>query len=227
MVYIMLKRGSCLEYYKGSMKNTIPGTHFFGRKLIKIFLLAVLIIRVFIVPESAYALTYDLIAPTGQLEAGQEVKFTIDIDTEGKPYASTQVGMTYDTEYLEYISTSVGNTFTTVSAAPEEEGRLIITGSSPSGYNGSGTFAYVTYKIIAKSSGSTQLCVLFNPDTSPTPASNQPTSTPAPGQPTTVPVSPPTALPTSGDVNGVSRGVVLGMMFLILAGSGFFVFKNL
>lgn len=168
------------------------------------------------------ALTFDLIAPSGQLQSGQEVKFTINIDTEGKSYSSTQIGMTHDTQYLEYVSTSVGNTFTTVSANPESSGRLIISGSSTSGYSGSGTFAYVTFKIIASAPGSTQLCTLFNPEVTPTPG---PTSTPAPGS-TATPI-PPTALPTSGDINGVGRGLALGLIFLVLAGSGFFVFRNL
>lgn len=179
----------------------------------KILLTVLLIISYFLFAGSIQAITFDLIAPSGQLERGQEVKFTINIDTEGKSYSSTRIGMTYNTKYLEYISVSAGNTFTTVSANPQEEGKLIISGNSTSGYSGSGVFAYVTYKIIAASPGATQLCVLFNPDITPTPL---PTSPPIP-----------TSLPTSGDINGVSRGLTFGLIFLILAGSGFFIFKNL
>jgi len=183
----------------------------------KLLLLILLIIGYFLSAGSALALTFDLIAPSEQLQGGQEVRFTINIDTEGKSYSSTQIGMTYDTKYLEYVSTSVGNTFTTVSANPEGDGRLIISGSSTSGYSGSGTFAYITFKIIAAGPGSTQLCTLFNPDITPTPLPNQPTIAPAQ----------PTALPTSGDADGVGRGLALGMIFLVLAGGGFFVFRNL
>ena len=161
--------------------------------------------------RSASALTFDLIAPTGQLTSGQDVKFTININTEGKSYTSTKIGMTYETQYLQYVSVSAGNTFTTVSADPQGEGRLIISGNSTAGYSGSGTFAYVTFKIIATAPGSTQLCALFNPDT--------PTSTPA------APL--PTALPTSGTVGNFKYGLTLGLIFLALAGGSFFVFKNL
>lgn len=195
------------------------------QKLIQLLTVFIFSALLFLVPTSVDALTFDLIAPSGQLQSGQEVKFTINIDTEGKSYSSTQIGMTYDTQYLEYVSTTVGNTFTTVSANQEGEGRLIISGSSTSGYSGSGTFAYVTFKIIATAPGSTQLCALFNPEVTPTPAPGEPTATPAPGS-TATPV-PPTALPTSGDVNGVGRGLALGMIFLVLAGGGFFVFRNL
>lgn len=179
----------------------------------KILLTILLALSYFLFVQDTQAVTFDLIAPSGQLERGQEIKFTINIDTEGKSYSSTQIGMTYETQYLEYISVSAGNTFTTVSANPQEGGRLIISGSSSSGYSGSGVFAYVTFKIIAASPGATQLCVLFNPDMTPTPL------------PTSLPI--PTSLPTSGDINGVGRGLTFGLIFLILAGSGFLVFKNL
>lgn len=161
--------------------------------------------------ETTQALTFDLIAPTEQLQSGQNVRFTVNITTEGKSYTSTKIGMTYDTQYLEYVSVSAGNTFTTVTSDPQGEGRLIISGNSATGYSGSGTFAYVTFKIIAAGPGSTELCALFNPDT--------PTNTPAP--------PPPTALPTSGTVGNFKYGLALGLVFLALAGGGFVVFKNL
>ena len=160
--------------------------------------------------QTSFAVTFDLIAPSGTLERGQDVKFTINIDTESKSYTSTKIGMTYDTKYLEYVSVSAGNTFTTVSAEPQTGGKLIISASSTSGFSGAGTFAYVTFKLIAASAGSTQLCALFNPET--------PTATLAPNAPT--------ALPTSG-INGSSTQVALGLVFLAIAGTGLVVFKNL
>src|SRR3989339_1795284 len=82
------------------------------------------------IPSSVLATTFDLIAPTGQLTSGQEIKFTINIDTEGKSLSSTSIGMSYDTVYLQYVSTSPGNTFTTVSSTTQDGGKLIINGSS-------------------------------------------------------------------------------------------------
>lgn len=162
--------------------------------------------------KNSFAVTFDLIAPDGELTRGQDIKFTINIDTEGKSYTSTSIGMTYDTQYLEYVSVAAGNTFTTVSANPQGTGKLVISGSSTSGYTGAGTFAYVTFKLIAASAGSTELCALYNPET--------PTSTPQPS------TAAPTALPTSG-LGGNATQIALGLIFLALAGTGFVIFKKL
>lgn len=177
----------------------------------KILLIIVSFIIFLAIGKTSYAITYDLLAPSGTLERGQDVKFTINVDTETKSYTSAQIGMTYDAKYLQYVSVSAGNTFTTVSADSATAGKLIITGNSTSGYSGSGTYAYVTFKLIATAAGSTDLCVLFNPENTPTPG------------PTT---ANPTALPTSG-INGGFAQATLGFVFLALAGTGLIVFKNL
>ncbi|MGB9883108.1 MAG: cohesin domain-containing protein [Microgenomates group bacterium] len=182
----------------------------------KFFLnLAIIFVSFFIV-QKTHALTFDLVAPEGQLQRGQEVKFTININTEGKSYSSVMIGMTYQTQYLQYISVSPGNTFSTVSMTPAGDGKMIINGSSTSPYSGTGVFAYVTFKIIATDSGSTQLCALFNPDITPTIA---PTTL---HQSTTLP----TALPTSGITAGTNQ-IILGSLFIALAGAGFTLFKKI
>ena len=165
---------------------------------------------------TAQALTFDLIAPTDQLVRGQDVKFTVNVDTEGKSLSSTSIGMTYETQYLEFVSVSPGNTFTTVSADVQGDGKFIITGTSTTPYSGSGVFAYVTYKLIATGPGSTQLCALYNPQT--------PTSTPAPGGPTSPPA--PTALPKTGESKSTVQGAILASLFFIAAGVSLFVFKK-
>lgn len=175
-------------------------------------------------PFSVLATSFDLIAPSGQLARGQEVKFTININTDGKSLSSTAIGMTYETQYLEYISTAPGNTFTTVSTDVQNGGKLVITGSSATPYSGSGVFAYVTFKIIATSSGSTQLCTLYNPATpTSTPGpSSAPVSSPTPGQ--NIPA--PTSLPKTGETKSASQGIILASFFFVVAGIGFFVFKK-
>lgn len=167
--------------------------------------------------SSAYALTFDLVAPTGELVRDQEVKFTVNIDTEGKSLSSTAIGMTYETQYLEYISVTPGDTFTTVSSDVQESGKLIITGTSTTPYSGSGVFAYVTFKIIATGPGSTELCALFNPVT-PTP------TTPPPGAPTSPPA--PTDLPKTGQGSSTMRGALVALLFFAAAGAGFLMFKK-
>ena len=174
------------------------------------------------VPVPVMATTFDLIAPSGQLERGQEIKFTINIDTEGKSLSSTSIGMTYNTQYLEYVSVLPGNTFTTVSADVQDGGKLIISGSSTAPYSGAGAYAYITFKLIATQSGSTQLCALFNPATStPTPV---PTSPPGSG-PTSPPA--PTSLPKSGSSDSVAKGAILASLFIFVAAGSFFIFKKI
>lgn len=188
----------------------------------KILVTLLFLLSLVIMPSSVLATTFDLIAPTGELVRGQEVKFTINVDTEGKSLSSSSIGMTYDTVYLEYISVSAGDTFTTVSATVQDGGKLIINGSSTSPYSGSGVYAYVTFKLIATQAGSTQLCALYNPtESTPTPG---PTS--APGSPTTPPTAP-TALPNTGGSEPTAKGAVLAAFFFILATGGFLIFKKI
>jgi len=176
--------------------------------VIIIFLMGIL----FVFPGLTQAVTFDLLAPSGQLSRGQDVRFTVNIDTEGRSFTSTQIGMTYDVNVIEYVSTSPGNTFTTVAADPQDGGRIVITGSSTTGYSGSGSFAIVTFRIIAQSSGSTQLCTLFNP------ANPTPTSTPLTPRPT--------ALPKTGSFAESGRGIISGLAMILIAVVSLILFKK-
>jgi len=175
--------------------------------LIRFFLISLFFIFFFFfIPLPTYAVRFDLIAPQppeGGFTRGQTVQFTINIDTQGENITSAQIGMTYDTRYLEYVSTTSGNAMTSVSTNNLGEGKLIFSGENQSGFSGQGTFAYVNFKIIAQAPGETELCVLWNPQNSPTP-SPYPTSL---SQPT----SPP---PTSGEVKGVYTNSFLGLIFI-------------
>ena len=172
-------------------------------------LLCVLGFMFYVVPT--HALTFDLVAPSGELTRGQDVKFTVNINTEGKSLSSTTIGMTYETQYLEYVSTVPGNSFTTVSADVQGDGKLVLTGSSTAPFSGTGTFAYVTFKLIATGPGSTELCALYNPQT-----------------PTVAPTSPPvpTSLPKTGESQSTVRGAILASLFFVAAGVSLFVFKK-
>ena len=178
----------------------------------KILIAVILVLSVLMIPHPAIATTFDLIAPSSdQLVRGQDVKFTVNVDTGGQSLTSTSIGMTYEAQYLEYVSTIPGNTFKTVSTDVQGSGKLIISGSSTTPFSSSGTYAYVTFKLIAAGPGSTQLCALFNPSTAPP----VPTSPPAP-----------TSLPNSGDSKSASQGIVIATFFLIMAAGGFFVLKK-
>jgi len=165
----------------------------------------------------AYAsLSYKLIAPDGTLQSGDNVQFTITIDTQGDKITTTQIGMTYDTQYLQYVSAAPSNTVDSISVTESATGKLVLTGTSGSGFSGSGTFALITFKIIATGSGSTQLCTLV--PTSPTstpPSSTPPASTSQPVYATTVPKKP---LPTSGiSASGTTSFLGLGLVIIALA----------
>ena len=163
------------------------------------------------------ALTFDLVPPSGQLSQGQNVQFTVNINTEGKSYATTSIGMTYDSTLLQYVSTAPGTTFTTVTTDSQAGGKLVLTGTSTAGYTGSGSFALVTFKIIATASGSTTLCTLYNPET--------PTATPPPAGPTATPG--PTALPKTGSFEQTQNGLFLGAGFFVLSALSFFIIKKI
>lgn len=188
----------------------------------KILVLFFLILSLFIVPRNVSATSFDLINPEGALSRGQDVIFTININTEGESLGSSAIGMTYETQYLEYVSVAPGDTFSTVSADVQGDGKLIITGTSTNPYSGAGAFAYITFKLIATQSGSTQLCVLFNPQTS-TPTPNP--TTPPDIVPTDV-TEPVTALPKTGESKPMAQGIIFATIFLGAASIGLFVFKK-
>lgn len=178
----------------------------------KFLIAAFLFLTFFLIPNLVLAITYDLIAPSGELRSGGEAVFTINIDTDGSSLASSAIGMTYKTQYLEYVSTAPGDSFSTVSADIQDGGKLIITGSSDDPYSGSGVFAYITFKIIATGPGSTELCALYNPSSvTPTPVTSEPV---------------PTALPKTGESNPAIGGIILASLLFAAAGISLFVFKK-
>ena len=138
---------------------------------------------------SVNAIIYDLIAPQGTLRRGDQVQFTIYIDTEGATLTTGEIGMNYEIQYLEYISITPGPAMISVVATSQGAGSFLITGTNTSGFNGNDAFAYVNFKLIADAPGSSQLCVLWAPPTSPTPTS-PPFSTPTTGVSTPTPINP-------------------------------------
>ena len=188
-------------------------------------------IGILLVPGSVSATTFDLIAPSGELTRGQDVRFTINIDSEGKSLSSSVIGMTYETQYLEYVSATPGNTFTTVSASNQGSGKIVITGSSASSFSGSGVFAYVTFKLVATGKSSTQLCALFNPSSTTPTSTSAPLPTATPGGPTVTPGGPtspplPTALPKTGESSSAVQAIILASLFFVVAAGGFIAFKK-
>ena len=157
----------------------------------------------------SWAITYDLIAPSETLSRGQNVQFTINIDTEGTTITTAQVGMNYESGPLQYVGTTAGNSMTGVSVEQQATGKLLLTGTNQAGFSGKGTFAYVTFKIIADAPGSTTLCTLWAPTPTPTtpPATTNAPAPTTPPQLTTVP-------PKSGSASNTTAMILLGFVFL-------------
>lgn len=181
-------------------------------RIIKKFIVFIvsILVPVFIFGTGAQyveAASFDLIAPTGSQTRGQNVQFTINVDTQGQSLSQTTIGLTYKTDTLQYISTTPGNTFQTVSAQTQDGGKLVFTASNPTSFSGTGTFAVVTFQLLSSAPGnSTELCVLFNPES--------PTQPPAP-----------TSLPKTGSTSDTNRGIFLGGILLVIA-TGALVFYN-
>jgi len=166
------------------------------------------------------AVKYSLVAPSGTLTRGQTIRFTINIDTQGATVTSGQIGMTYETQYLQYVSVTPGSAATSVSASQMGDGKIVFSGSNTSGFSGQGIFAYVDFTLIAQSSGSTELCVLWAPSVTPTP-----TTAPTGIAPTSPPAV--TALPTTGVTAKGTIYTALGIGFLTVFGIIYFLDKRI
>lgn len=182
--------------------------------LLKIFLL---ISFLFFFNKKVFALKYSLIAPSGTLERNNNYEFIINIDTQGESITNGIIGMNYDTQYLEYVTINPGETMTSISTSQPENGKLIITGNNNAGFSGTGTFAKVTFKLIAGAPGETELCVLWNPESEPTPTSEI--------TPTTI--IQPTSLPKTGAVKKTMIITTFGAFFLIIFGISYFFIKKI
>jgi hypothetical protein len=139
----------------------------------------------FLTVTPSFATKFDLIPPSGTLQRGQDITFTINIDTEGASVTSIQSGLTYDSTLLQYVSVTAGAAMNSVVADTTTygTGKVLFTGSNTAGFNGTGVFATVVFTIIAQSSGSTEICTLWLPQPSPTPGAtptNAPYATPNP-----------------------------------------------
>lgn len=171
-------------------------------------ILIILLIYLFFFTNPTLATTFDLFVSTpGPYNRGQEVTFTININTEGATLNNTAIGMTYDTQYLEYLNTLPGENFSTITTDNLGNGKLVFYGNSPSGFSGQGKYVDVVFKLIAQAPGETELCVLWNPQSTPTP-------TPIP-QATNPPQT--TRPPVSGDNHHIYKFSILGVNLALIS----------
>lgn len=178
-------------------------------KYISIFFLVIFCLL--FVRSEVHAVSYSLIPPSGQLSRGQNVDFTITIDSQGETVNSTQIGMSYESQYLEYVNTTPGDAMSTISVTQQTDNKLLFSASSTTGFTGSDDFAVVTFKIIAEAPGTANLCVLFQLTPTPTSPATLPSATSAPGIPQ------PTSLPATGSFDNLNN--TLGLGLLLIAGA--------
>jgi len=193
-----------------------------SQKLAGVFLsFAVVALFAFVPPT--FATKFDLVPPSGTLQRGQNITFTINIDTEGTAITTIQSGLTYDSTLLQYVSVTAGAAMNSVVADTTTygTGKVLFTGTSNAGYNGTGVFATVVFTIIAQSSGSTEICTLWLPEATPTPAPS-PTIGPSPTPGPTLPPQP-TALPVTGTTNTRNTAILFAVTFLVVAGGIFYL----
>ncbi len=183
-------------------------------------ILWIFLIWSFISVSPVSALRFELIAPSGILQRGQEVVFTIRIDPEGESLTNAVIGLAYDTQYLEFLNAIPGDTFDAIATEEIEFGKLVLTGTDSQPVSSEGVFAQVKFRLIADAPGATQLCSFFNPEVTPTPTT--PPSTPAPTTPPTAPTAtPPPPVSGQGDISDAAIlfggiGVLGGVLLLIL-----------
>lgn len=174
-----------------------------------IYNLILLISFFFLITSVQAATKFNLVQPNSQVNRGDTIKFTITVDTQGESVASTSVGVAYNSSDLQFVGVEKGNTFTTVTGVPTSgstagTSNLIVSGTSSPGFNGTGDYAYVSFKIIATSAGSTQLCSLFTPQSTPT-------------------IIPPTSLPQTGSTTATLFPILIAVPIII--GALFVLFK--
>ena len=189
------------------------------RKILKFTLFSVLSLLVLFLPKSSYAATFGLIAPTETLTRGQEVTFTVTVDTKGESFDTLRIGLKYDTQYLQFTNAIPGDTFSSIETEEIETGKIVLTGTNNTPFSGEGVFSYVKFKLIAEAPGSTQLCSFFNPEQSTSAATPTPTPTPTTpaSQATPTPTSPPpTNLPKSGEDTITKKTLAAALVFFFL-----------
>ncbi len=188
-------------------------------------IITIVLTGVFLLSQPVHAANPEfklVLTTTGALSRGQDIQFAVQLDTKGNTIKAQQIGLTPDIRYIQYLSASPGEAMSTVEVQTFSDGRILLSGTNPSGFSSSGVFAYVNFKIIADAPGDTTLCSFWNPNSTPTPipppgATNTPVP-PGAGEPTPLP----TRLPRSGSATFTQIIGIIGAFFLVISTTSFF-----
>lgn len=174
------------------------------------FVIAVITFLFLAAPSVFAAPSYSLVAPSTGITRGQNVQFTIRIDTAGESVTNTTAGLRYDTKYLKYVGVQAGEAATSVTGTESTTGEIILNGTS-NNFSGEGAYAHVTFTIVADAPGGTQICSVFTPSNSP---SSNASTTSTQSRPSTLPQS------------GAAETTLLAMIAATFAISGGFLLRR-
>lgn len=185
-------------------------------------LLAIIFIFLtFFFTEKVSATRFTIVAPTGTLQSGTQVPFTINIDTEGTTLTTTQTDVQLNPTYIQFQGVTPAALFPTLAVSNPSADTVRIAGTvetGTSGVNGTGTFATMIARMTATSSGTTTLASIVSlptltltPTTPITPTTViYPTNTPVVNTPP--PIS---ELPRTGTTENITMGIGIGIIFVL------------
>ncbi len=151
--------------------------------------------------KAAVQVNYQLIPPTPPIRRNTEVVFTVMIDTLSQTVNQSEIWLSFESQYMTFVEATSGPNQEFSNITSVIEGNILkITGTSPAGFNGTGVFTLVKFRIndVDPPIGGAQLCSIIAP---PTPTVTlppgvtptiTPTNTPFPTDSLTPSVTPPT-----------------------------------
>lgn len=140
-------------------------------RVVKNIVFGLLVFLFLAVPGVFAAPSFSLVAPAGQLSRGQNIQFTVKIDTAGEAVTTSTVTLRYDTKYLKFISAQPADAADAINSTEPTAGEVVLSGTSNS-YTGVGNYAVLTFNIVADAPGGTELCTVYSPTNSTTTGSS-------------------------------------------------------
>lgn len=120
-------------------------------------------------PVYAYAASLSIAPPSGQINKGCDVTFTIELDTQGSQTDGTDVILTYDPTKMSITQTDITNGKIYAdypgNSVDATAGKVSVSGIAQvsEAFSGKGTFATLKFKVNSAASGNATLKFDFDP----------------------------------------------------------------
>jgi hypothetical protein len=121
-------------------------------------------------PVYAYAATLSVAPPTGQINKGCDVTFTIELDTQGAQTDGTDVILSYNPAVMTIAQTDITNGKIYAdypgNSVDATAGKISVSGIAQvsEAFSGKGTFATLKFKVNSAASGNATLKFDFDPN---------------------------------------------------------------